>query len=119
MKLYVDLTDTYYDSQLFNITPTNLGPLSEPLNIIKDYLAVTSQFWLIFSARDYGLEEGDLSETCMDYNFTQRFDFQARGVIRVIMQVHRQSCSMDNEVASMAANAESWVQVVCMILGII
>jgi len=35
------------------------------------------------------------------------------------MQVHRQSCSMDNEVASMAANAESWVQVVCMILGII
>lgn len=48
--MYVDLIDNNYDSQIFNLTSDDLGPLSQPVDQIKEYLSLIASFVLVFGA---------------------------------------------------------------------
>lgn len=47
--MYVDLVDESYNSVLFNLTDTSLGPLEQPTSVVKDYLSLLSSFILVWN----------------------------------------------------------------------
>jgi hypothetical protein len=72
--MYVDLVDESYNSLQFNLTETSLGPLDQPISVVKDYLSLLSSFILVFYAKA-DFPDGHAYAQCLQYHFTQTFTF--------------------------------------------
>jgi hypothetical protein len=72
--MYVDLVDESYNSLQFNLTETSLGPLDQPISVVKDYLSLLSSFILVFYAKA-DFPDGHTYAQCLQYHFTQTFTF--------------------------------------------
>jgi len=53
VMMYVDLVDPFYNATLYYLSPDNLGPLDDSVQMIKIYLSELNEFVLNFSVESH------------------------------------------------------------------